>query len=211
MPILDAMSNLWGSAKAQTDIVGLKMKKRTALSALEAELDAMQQAELVACTDLGRHVYELNGKVAEDEETERLLNEVKHCEERCEALRERIAETAASFDKQMAELSEQGHAGANVVCPACGTQNPGSSVFCYNCGTNLRQAAQAAPADARVCRQCGAPNAPDDLFCVSCGSKFPEEVVSAPVAGIVCAACGAQNADDAVFCTSCGQHLSSED
>lgn len=92
-----------------------------------------------------------------------------------------------------------------IVCKNCGAQNPGTSLYCQDCGSRLgdwkpaegasrmptpptglaRGGSPAAPgvAPARVgCPRCGLENAPHMRFCNNCGYQLRSEAAAAPAA-----------------------------
>jgi ribosomal protein L40E len=49
-----------------------------------------------------------------------------------------------------------------IICPACGTENPAGAVRCMKCGLNL----------GKLCPTCNYANAPGAENCVNCGSPL---------------------------------------
>lgn len=64
-----------------------------------------------------------------------------------------------------------------MICPHCGAEVQGDSLFCCECGERLVAPAQS------VCPACGAENPPDALFCGMCGTRLAG--AAAPVAPAV--------------------------
>lgn len=64
-----------------------------------------------------------------------------------------------------------------MICPHCGAEVQGDSLFCCECGERLVAPAQS------VCPACGAENPPDALFCGMCGTRLAG--AAAPVAPVV--------------------------
>ena len=84
-------------------------------------------------------------------------------------------------------------------CPSCNTPVPPGSIFCDNCGYDLRSVAPGAGAPAfaptyhvpeptpggggeMVCATCGHPNVGGSAFCESCGSQLSQAPSFAPPA-----------------------------
>lgn len=207
MAIKETMRNIWGSAKTQTDIVALKMKKKTAVSAIEAELMAAQYAENAVYARLGRRVYALNGAISGDSETQQLLGEAEELKQKREEIETRLKDTTESYDAQIAALTDAARTGCYTVCSACGAHNSPANIFCSSCGARLQNAGAAEPAG-RACPACGTVNADDSLFCTGCGTKLPPAGRPARAPDVVvCAVCGAQTPADSVFCMSCGHEI----
>lgn len=64
-----------------------------------------------------------------------------------------------------------------IICPHCGAEVQGDSLFCCECGERLTAPAQS------VCPACGAENPPDALFCGMCGTRLAG--AAAPAAPVV--------------------------
>lgn len=64
-----------------------------------------------------------------------------------------------------------------MICPHCGAELQGDSLFCCECGERLVAPAQS------VCPACGAENPPDALFCGMCGTRLAG--AAAPAAPVV--------------------------
>jgi membrane protease subunit (stomatin/prohibitin family) len=82
-------------------------------------------------------------------------------------------------------------AGAVILCPKCGSQNPVGAKFCGECGAKL--VVSTVP-----CPQCGEKVAEGAKFCPNCGSAM-----NAPKKK--CANCGAEVALNVKFCPECGK------
>ena len=67
-----------------------------------------------------------------------------------------------------------------MICPHCGAEVQGDSLFCCECGERLVAPAQS------VCPACGAENPPDALFCGMCGTRLAG--AAAPAAPVVASA-----------------------
>ena len=87
---------------------------------------------------------------------------------------------------------EAAKAARTIPCPACGTQVPGNSNFCPNCGGKKPEPKPAA--DSWKCPECGAMTT--GKFCPECGAKKPEDSD-----GWICS-CGTVNKGK--FCQNCG-------
>ncbi|MGN0471175.1 MAG: zinc-ribbon domain-containing protein [Acutalibacteraceae bacterium] len=142
-----------------------------------------------------------------------------------------------------------------AICSACGAKNKADSMFCQNCGNNLKavKATQtAAESNAQinlgktpvqsntnvqpqstetVCSACGAKNKSDSLFCQNCGNNLKAVKATQTAAEsnaqinlgkttvqsntnvqpqtteTICSACGAKNKADSLFCQNCGTRL----
>ncbi len=82
-------------------------------------------------------------------------------------------------------------AGAVIICPKCGAQNPAGTKFCGECGSKLVVATV-------PCPQCGEKVPENAKFCPNCGAAM-----NAPKKK--CANCGAELAANAKFCPECGK------
>ena len=82
-------------------------------------------------------------------------------------------------------------AGAVVLCPKCGSQNPAGVKFCGECGAKM--VVSTVP-----CPQCGEKVAEGAKFCPNCGTAM-----NAPKKK--CANCGAEVALNVKFCPECGK------
>lgn len=65
---------------------------------------------------------------------------------------------------QAMQAGQQQAAPATLVCPKCGTSNPGGAKFCNNCGTQLTGTVK--------CPNCGTENLAGAKFCNNCGTKL---------------------------------------
>jgi hypothetical protein len=59
-----------------------------------------------------------------------------------------------------------------LPCARCGSDNPGDSIFCIECGEKLSGVKKSAKQNQRKCKNCGQFNDLDALFCVACGEKI---------------------------------------
>jgi membrane protease subunit (stomatin/prohibitin family) len=82
-------------------------------------------------------------------------------------------------------------AGAVILCPKCGSQNPAGVKFCGECGAKM--VVSTVP-----CPQCGEKVAEGAKFCPNCGTAM-----NAPKKK--CANCGAEVALNVKFCPECGK------
>jgi ribosomal protein L32 len=104
----------------------------------------------------------------------------------------------------------QGPAGAQQMCPSCGTQNTPGRKFCGNCGTTLarpsQQPAMGTP-QTGICSNCGTSNPPGRKFCGNCGTTMTMQSQQ-PAMGIpqtgTCSNCGTSNPPGQKFCGNCG-------
>ena len=80
-------------------------------------------------------------------------------------------------------------------CPSCSTPVPPGSIFCDNCGYDLRPVAQAPqkapvpptysvsqPAGDLTCPSCGHPNVSGSAFCENCGAQLSQPPAPPPAA-----------------------------
>ncbi|MBN2548160.1 MAG: zinc ribbon domain-containing protein [Anaerolineales bacterium] len=76
-------------------------------------------------------------------------------------------------------------------CPSCNTPVPPGSIFCDNCGYDLRSLAAASPTPAPtyqvplpegdwVCPACGHPNVAGSAFCENCGGQLAKPAAPPP-------------------------------
>lgn len=80
------------------------------------------------------------------------------------------------------------------VCSRCGSANPLTARYCYQCGFELKSA------DSPVlCSKCSTMNAASANFCKRCGSKLAKGD-----AKVMCPHCGFSNNAESDFCTNCG-------
>jgi cytochrome c-type biogenesis protein CcmH/NrfF len=61
-----------------------------------------------------------------------------------------------------------------LPCPQCGSESPGNSLFCIECGEKLSQAEKKTKGTQRKCKSCGHFNELDALFCVACGEEIAQ-------------------------------------
>ncbi|MCD6162820.1 MAG: SPFH domain-containing protein [candidate division Zixibacteria bacterium] len=78
-----------------------------------------------------------------------------------------------------------------VTCPACHTDTPENSRFCYKCGHQM--------VAINTCPACDAELPPEANFCHVCGKKLGEKTI--------CGKCGAKLPLGSKFCTNCGEKL----
>jgi uncharacterized OB-fold protein len=111
-----------------------------------------------------------------------------------------------------------------ITCPNCNHQNEVGSLFCENCGHDLREMIPSAPpspqerrSDSGVaCSNCGHTNIPGSAFCENCGAKLGQVVPPVvpqpgPAEGhsiqLKCSNCGHENIPGSFFCENCGNSL----
>lgn len=80
------------------------------------------------------------------------------------------------------------------VCSRCGSANPLSAKYCYQCGFELK-----APEAPVVCAKCHAVNPGSANFCKRCGSQL-----SSVQAKVICPQCSAANSPTSTHCVNCG-------
>ncbi len=64
--------------------------------------------------------------------------------------------------------------GIRLRCTECGSDNPGNSLFCIECGEKLSGVRKPVKRNQRKCKDCGQFNDLDTLFCVACGEKITQ-------------------------------------
>lgn len=84
------------------------------------------------------------------------------------------------------------------VCSRCGSANPLSAKYCYQCGFELK-----APETPVVCAKCHAVNPGSANFCKRCGSQL-----SSAHAKIICPKCSTANSLTSAHCVNCGYDFS---
>ena len=80
------------------------------------------------------------------------------------------------------------------VCSRCGSANPLSARYCYQCGYELKS-----PEAPVVCTKCNTVNQGSANFCKRCGSKLPKAQ-----AKVLCPQCSASNNAGTTYCVNCG-------
>ena len=80
------------------------------------------------------------------------------------------------------------------VCSRCGSANPLSAKYCYQCGYELKS-----PESPVVCTKCNTVNQGSANFCKRCGSKLPKAQSK-----VLCPQCSASNNASAPYCANCG-------
>lgn len=80
------------------------------------------------------------------------------------------------------------------VCGRCGSANPLSARYCYQCGFELKS-----PEAPVVCTKCNTVNPGSANFCKRCGSKLPKAQ-----AKVICPQCSAANNAESTYCSNCG-------
>ena len=78
-----------------------------------------------------------------------------------------------------------------VTCPACGTDTPEESRFCYKCGHQIIAINR--------CGHCAAELTADAVFCFKCGQKLGEP--------LACPDCGQKLPGGTKFCFACGNKI----
>ncbi|MFX0122636.1 MAG: zinc ribbon domain-containing protein [Candidatus Hodarchaeota archaeon] len=92
-------------------------------------------------------------------------------------------------------------------CLKCGTTNPDSAKYCYECGVALPEPLKAdfSHTDTiKYCPKCSTSNPKDGRFCFECGN--PLEEISQPQPR-QCPTCGISIEASRLFCPNCGQSL----
>lgn len=84
------------------------------------------------------------------------------------------------------------------VCSRCGSANPISARYCYQCGFEMKS-----PEAPVVCPKCNTVNQSSANFCKRCGSPLPK-----PQNKIICPTCGCVCSPEAKRCLNCGQDFS---
>ncbi len=80
------------------------------------------------------------------------------------------------------------------VCSRCGSANPLSARYCYQCGYELKS-----PEAPVVCTKCNTVNQGSANFCKRCGSKLPKAQSK-----FLCPQCSASNNAGTTYCVNCG-------
>ena len=80
------------------------------------------------------------------------------------------------------------------VCSRCGSANPLSARYCYQCGYELKS-----PEAPVVCTKCNTVNQGSANFCKRCGSKLPKAQSKT-----LCPQCSASNNASSTYCVNCG-------
>ncbi len=80
------------------------------------------------------------------------------------------------------------------VCGRCGSANPLSARYCYQCGFELKS-----PEAPVVCTKCNTVNPGSANFCKRCGSKLPKAQSK-----VICPQCSAANNAESTYCSNCG-------
>ena len=80
------------------------------------------------------------------------------------------------------------------VCSRCGSANPLSARYCYQCGYELKS-----PEAPVVCTKCNTVNQGSANFCKRCGSKLPKAQSK-----VLCPQCSASNNAGTTYCVNCG-------
>lgn len=89
-------------------------------------------------------------------------------------------------------------------CLKCGTTNPDSARFCFECGTTLQEPLKTYfPIDTpKYCPKCSASNPKDGRFCFECGNPLEDTSQPQPRQ---CPSCGISIDTSRLFCPNCGQ------
>ena len=69
------------------------------------------------------------------------------------------------------------------TCPHCAHVNPGSAIYCSQCGEERTPTVEPEPSDSHVCPDCGFVNDKDAKFCGKCRAEFG--IVFVPEKGYV--------------------------
>lgn len=86
------------------------------------------------------------------------------------------------------------------VCSRCGSANPLSARYCYQCGFELKN-----PEAPVVCTKCNTVNAGSANFCKRCGSKLPKAQSKT-----ICPKCSAANNSQSTYCVNCGYDFTTQ-
>lgn len=92
-------------------------------------------------------------------------------------------------------------------CLKCGTTNPNSARYCYECGTALTEAWKTKFSDSKAfkfCPKCSVSNPKSGRFCFECGTPLDDRVQSQ---SLQCPTCGISVDSSRLFCPNCGQSL----
>jgi membrane protease subunit (stomatin/prohibitin family) len=172
------MADLLGGAGGLTPQDGTDEKIIGAQSAI----DELRQREEALYTQIGREAYgqdpdawsqseamrQLQGDLAAAQETLAALVAEKEAAAAAKAAAEaEAARLAAGAEAEAARAAAQAEA-EKFHCQKCGTQNPGGTRFCQECGAPL---APPAPVAKKFCGNCGTEIPPGVRFCGGCGAK----------------------------------------
>ena len=89
-------------------------------------------------------------------------------------------------------------------CLKCGTTNPDSARFCFECGTTLQEPLKTGflTDTTKFCPKCSASNPKDGRFCFECGNPLEDTSQPQPRQ---CPSCGISIDTSRLFCPNCGQ------
>lgn len=123
----------------------------------QSDLSELKKQEEALYAELGRAAEKSYGLAAFGQTGEKL----RLVQGDIAAAQEKLAAEKSAQEAQQAREAE-------LVCPACGHNNPEGTKFCQECGGRLGAAAGG------FCVSCGAKLAPGTRFCGECGAKQPE-------------------------------------
>ncbi|MFX1518041.1 MAG: zinc ribbon domain-containing protein, partial [Promethearchaeota archaeon] len=94
-----------------------------------------------------------------------------------------------------------------MQCQKCGTINPNSARYCFECGTPLSEVLKSKLPDIEAfifCPRCSVSNPKNGRFCFECGSPLGDTIHPQP---LQCPTCGISVDSSRLFCPNCGQSL----
>lgn len=153
------LSNMGDSISSATNKAQQSIKTMQAISGLNSQITAQQDAIQAAYLAIGKaYVEGLNGAEPAPEYAEHV------------AVITNANAAIADMQAQIAVLK------GVVTCPSCGGQIPNGSAFCPSCGAKApEQEVPAAAAEEEApafCPNCGSPLEPGAAFCSGCGAKI---------------------------------------
>jgi ribosomal protein L40E len=89
-------------------------------------------------------------------------------------------------------------------CLKCGTTNPDSARYCFECGTSLAELLKEDHSDFIFCPKCNTSNPKKGHFCYKCGNPLEDTKQPQP---LLCPTCGISIDTSRLFCPNCGQSL----
>lgn len=108
-------------------------------------------------------------------------------------------EAAKQSEEKILQTVLKNESGNRKLCPACGTLNAESDVFCLHCGTEI-----IIVLPSKYCPNCGGKNQSDANMCCHCQTPFEGMEKSVSNNFWVCK-CKHVNESGAVFCEDCGR------
>ncbi|MFW9905013.1 MAG: zinc ribbon domain-containing protein [Candidatus Thorarchaeota archaeon] len=91
-----------------------------------------------------------------------------------------------------------------MQCLNCGTTNPDSARYCFECGTALTKPLTEDHSNFIFCSKCNASNPQKGRFCYECGNPLLDTKQPEP---LLCPTCGISIDTSRLFCPNCGQSL----